>query len=53
MNYKQQLYPWVIYRHLPNLQRLTVARFRRLARRRGTLADYQKIAAASGVCDRL
>ncbi|MEG3898878.1 MULTISPECIES: hypothetical protein [unclassified Microcoleus] len=29
MNYKQQLYPWVIYRHLPNLQRLTVARFRR------------------------
>jgi len=22
-------------------------------RRRGTLADYQKIAAASGVCDRL
>jgi hypothetical protein len=29
MNYKQQLYPWVIYRFLPNLQRLTVARFRR------------------------
>jgi hypothetical protein len=29
MNYKQQLYPWVIYRHLPNLQRLAVARFRR------------------------
>ncbi len=29
MNYQQQLYPWVIYRLLPNLKRLIVARFRR------------------------
>ncbi|MBE9115626.1 hypothetical protein IQ249_06920 [Lusitaniella coriacea LEGE 07157] len=28
MKYKQALFPWVIYRLLPNLQRLTVARFR-------------------------
>lgn len=29
MNYQQQLYPWVIYRLLPSLQRLRVGRFRR------------------------
>jgi hypothetical protein len=27
--YRERLYPWCIIRHLPNMQRLTVARFRR------------------------
>ncbi len=27
--YREKLYPWCIIRHLPNLQRLTVGRFRR------------------------
>jgi hypothetical protein len=29
MSYKEQLSPWCIIRHLPNLQRIAVARFRR------------------------
>lgn len=29
MSYKEQLSPWCIIRHLPNLQRIVVARFRR------------------------
>lgn len=29
MSYQDQLSPWVVYRQLPNLQRLEVARFRR------------------------
>ncbi|MFB2982876.1 hypothetical protein [Microseira sp. BLCC-F43] len=27
--YRAKLYPWRIIRHLPNMQRITVARFRR------------------------
>jgi hypothetical protein len=27
--YREKLYPWSIVRHLPNMQRITVARFRR------------------------
>ncbi|HAZ47469.1 MAG TPA: hypothetical protein DDW76_01555 [Cyanobacteria bacterium UBA11369] len=27
--YREKLYPWSIIRHLPNVQRITVARFRR------------------------
>lgn len=27
--YREKLYPWTIVRHLPNMQRITVARFRR------------------------
>ncbi|MFE1746509.1 hypothetical protein [Coleofasciculus sp. H7-2] len=27
--YRDRLHPWCVIRHLPNLQRLTVARFRR------------------------
>jgi hypothetical protein len=27
--YRAKLYPWCIIRHLPNMQRITVARFRR------------------------
>lgn len=29
MSYQKQLSPWEIYRHLPNLQRRLIARFRR------------------------
>lgn len=29
MSYKEQLTPWCIIRHLPNLQRIVVCRFRR------------------------
>ncbi|NET04585.1 MAG: hypothetical protein F6K09_33075 [Merismopedia sp. SIO2A8] len=29
MTYKDKLFPWRIIRHLPNMQRLVVARFRR------------------------
>ena len=29
MTYREQLTPWCIIRHLPNLQRITVGRFRR------------------------
>jgi len=29
MSYYDQLYPWVVYRLLPNCQTIAVARFRR------------------------
>ena len=29
MTYHDQLHPWCVIRHLPKMQRLTVARFRR------------------------
>ncbi len=38
MSYQDQLHPWVVYRLLPNLQRLMVARFRR----RGDADAYLK-----------
>jgi hypothetical protein len=38
MSYAELLHPWCIVRHLPNLQRLTVARFRR---RNDALAHMQ------------
>jgi endonuclease V-like protein UPF0215 family len=39
MSYQDQLSPWVVYRQLPNLQRLEVARFRR----RNDAEEYLKI----------
>ena len=39
MSYREQLQPWVVYRLLPNLQRLMVARFRR----RGDADAYLKV----------
>jgi hypothetical protein len=39
MSYQDQLSPWMVYRQLPNLQRLEVARFRR----RNDAEEYLKI----------
>ena len=39
MQYQKQLNPWVINRQLPNLQRQTVARFRR----RNDAEQYMKV----------
>jgi hypothetical protein len=39
MNYQEQLNPWVVYQLLPDLQRSTIARFRR----RNDAESYLKV----------
>lgn len=43
MQYQKQLSPWVINRHLPNLQRQVVARFRRRNDAEGYLKVMQRV----------
>ncbi|GET41376.1 hypothetical protein [Microseira wollei] len=56
MSYQKQLSPWEIYRHLPNLQRRLIARFRRrndaeaylkVLRRMLPLAEFEIVYGAS------
>lgn len=44
MQYQKQLSPWVINRHLPNLQREVVARFRRRSDAEAYLKVMQRVA---------
>ncbi|MFB2974625.1 hypothetical protein [Microseira sp. BLCC-F43] len=50
---RARLFPWIIVRLLPNLQRITVGRFRHRSSRRGTLARTEAGNADGRFCDRL
>ncbi|MDY6784057.1 MAG: hypothetical protein SW833_16170 [Cyanobacteriota bacterium] len=43
LTYRERLQPWCVVRHLPNLQRLTVARFSRRSDAEGYLRALRRL----------